>query len=99
MRCTAIALSLALTGCASWQQAISGAAAAGAVSARAAEDENIRVWVFSACATPYSAALRNPQIMPGLRALCGPSLLLDDLIGPTVSITAPAPAAGTGAKP
>lgn len=60
-----------LAGCASVQQAINGYAAAAAVSVRAAEDENIRVWTADACGTPYSAALRNPQIIPVLRDLCG----------------------------
>jgi len=61
----------ALAGCASVQQAVNGYAAAAAVSVRAAEDENIRVWTADACATPYSAALRNPQIIPAMRDLCG----------------------------
>ncbi|WP_295991536.1 hypothetical protein [Rugamonas sp.] len=47
-----------LTGCASMQQAVNGYAAAAAVSMRAAEDENIRVWTADACGTPYAAALR-----------------------------------------
>lgn len=95
MRRAAIALLLALTGCAAWQQAITGAASAAAVSARAAEDQNIQMWVFNACATPYSAALRNPQVIPAMRALCGPSPLLGD----TTIAAAPAPAAAAGAKP
>lgn len=64
-----------LTGCASIQQAINGYEAVAAVSLRAAEDNNISVWTFNACATPYSAALRNPQIIPALRVLCGQSTL------------------------
>ena len=71
MRPVAILVLAALAGCASVQQAINGYAAAAAVSVRAAEDENIRVWTSDACATPYSAALRNPQIIPALRDLCG----------------------------
>lgn len=71
MRFFSIMMIASLAGCASMQQAINGYAAAAAVSVRAAEDENIRVWTADACGTPYSAALRNPQIIPALRDLCG----------------------------
>jgi len=71
MKAGAILMLSALAGCASVQQAVNGYAAAAAVSVRAAEDENVRVWTADACATPYSAALRNPQIIPALRDLCG----------------------------
>lgn len=72
MKAAAILTLAMLGGCASVQQAINGYAAAAAVSVRAAEDENIRVWTADACGTPYAAALRNPQILPALRDLCGP---------------------------
>jgi hypothetical protein len=78
------AIILSLTGCAGLQQAFDAGAAAAAVSLRAAEDSNIRLWSFNACATPLSAAIRNSQIIPALRALCipgggqsSPVLLLD----------------------
>lgn len=71
MKAVTIIAAVALAGCASVQQAINGYAAGAAVSVRAAEDENIRVWTADACGTPYSAALRNPQIIPALRDLCG----------------------------
>ena len=78
------AIILSLTGCAGLQQAFDAGTAAGAVSLKAAEDSNIRLWEFNACATPLSAAIRNPQIIPALRALClpgggqsSPILLLD----------------------
>ena len=77
-------LVLSLSACASYQQAVDGGLSAAAVSLRAAEDTNIHFWTFTACATPLSAAIRNPQIIPALRALClpgggqsSPILLLD----------------------
>lgn len=71
-----------LAGCASVQQAINGYEAAAGVSLRAAEDNNITVWTFNACATPYSAALRNPHVIPALRALCGPLPTFDQSVIP-----------------
>ena len=68
----ALLIAVPLSGCAGMQQAFDAGAAAGAVSLRAAEDSNIRLWAFNACATPLSAAIRNPQIIPALRALCLP---------------------------
>lgn len=41
---------------------------------KAANDNIIAAWTVAACATPVSAALRNPQIVPALRALCLPAL-------------------------
>ena len=67
-----IALISSISGCASYQQAVDGGMTAAAVSLRAAEDTNIHLWTFNACATPLSAAIRNPQIIPALRALCLP---------------------------
>lgn len=73
-----------MTGCAGLQQTIDAGSAAAVVSLRAAEDSNIRAWEFNACATPLSAAIRHPQIVPALRALClpggsdtSPALLLE----------------------
>lgn len=68
-----IALVLLLSGCASQLQALSAYQDAAAVSLRAAEDANIRTWLFNACATPISAAVRHPEIVPGLKALCLPA--------------------------
>ena len=68
----ALIIAASLTGCASYQQAVDGGMTAAAVSLRAAEDTNIHLWTFNACATPLSAAIRNPQIIPALRALCLP---------------------------
>lgn len=67
-----LALAL-LAGCANVQQAINGYGSAVLVSIKAAEDNNIRLWTANACGTPLSAAIRNPQIVPALRALCLPA--------------------------
>jgi hypothetical protein len=64
---------LALAGCASFQPTINGVENAALTNVRAAEDNNIRVWTTDACGTPYSAAIRNPQIVPALMALCLPN--------------------------
>jgi hypothetical protein len=61
-----------LSGCAGLQQVVDAGTASAAVSLRAAEDSNIRLWTFNACATPLSATIRNPHIIPALRALCLP---------------------------
>ncbi len=37
-----------------------------------ADDHIIAVWSTAACATPFSAVMRNPQIVPAMRALCVP---------------------------
>lgn len=87
----AILLLASLAGCASVQQAINGYEAVAALSLRAAEDNAIAVWTFAGCATPYSAALRNPQIIPALRALCGPSPLFGAPQAPAASYVPPLP--------
>lgn len=83
MRHIAVALTLALTGCASWQQAVNGYEAAAGVSLRAAEDNNIVLWTANACATPYDAVLRNPRITPALQVLCGPAPFLQPVSAAT----------------
>ena len=61
-----------LGGCASQQNAINSLESSAIVTIRAAEDNNIRMWSANACGTPYSAAIRNPAIVPALKALCLP---------------------------
>ncbi len=84
----AIVVMSLLTGCAAQQAAVKGYENAALVGIRAAEDNNIAWWSANACGTPYSAAIRNPQIVPALRALClpggnatNPSTLLDAIPG------------------
>lgn len=73
MKIVALAVSaLVISGCASVQQAVHGYGAAAIVAIRAAEDDNIALWTANACGTPLSAAIRHPEIIPALRALCLP---------------------------
>lgn len=73
MKMTAITLALlGLTGCASFQQAVGVYGAAAVDSARTSNDHMIFAWSTAACATPISAALRNPHVIPALRVLCMP---------------------------
>ena len=64
---------LALSGCANVQQAVDGYSAAAMVSIQAAENTNINLWKANACGTPLSAAIRHPEIIPALKALCIPT--------------------------
>lgn len=70
-----------LTGC-----AVMNAFGLAAVdNAKTANDQAIYVWSTAACATPISAALRNPEIIPALRALCMPAgdVVPADLLRPS----------------
>lgn len=74
MKRTILLLSvLALAGCASFQQAVDAYGTTAIASAKHANDTLIVAWSTAACATPISAALRNPQIIPALKALCVPA--------------------------
>lgn len=68
----ALALASALSGCASFQQAVGAYGVAAVDSAKTTNDQMIYAWSTAACATPISAALRNPQVIPALRVLCLP---------------------------
>lgn len=73
-RLLALALFLLLTACTTVaQQAITGYEAAALKSIQAANDNAIQVWSIAACGTPYSAAVRNPGIIPALKVLCLPA--------------------------
>ena len=92
-----VVLSVAVTGCATQQAAIVGYERAALVAVRAAEDNNIALWTANACGTPYSAAIRNPQIVAALKALClpdgasnAPASLLDGIAKPAPALTVPA---------
>ncbi len=76
MKTTLLLIALAaltLSGCASYQQAINAGETSAAVTLRAAEDNNLRVLVFGICATPYSALILHPEIVPGVGSLCLPN--------------------------
>jgi len=67
------AVAVSFSGCASFQQAAHGYGSAAIASIRTAEDDNIALWTVNACGTPLSAAIRHPQIIPALQALCLPA--------------------------
>lgn len=67
-----LAMAVSMTGCASWNQAYSAYGAAALNGAQGAEDNVIKTWTVAACATPLSAIVRNPGIVPALEALCVP---------------------------
>lgn len=64
---------LCLAGCTTQLQAIGAATDTAMASMRAAEDQNIKLWTANACATPISATVRHPEIVPALRLLCLPT--------------------------
>ncbi len=66
-------LAIALTGCGSMIQAVNAYGTIAVQDAKAANDTVIAGWTIAACATPYSAILRNPEIIPALQSLCGPA--------------------------
>lgn len=68
-----LALAGALTGCGSMIQAVNAYGSVAVSDARAANDTIITGWKLAACATPYSAILRNPEIIPALQVLCLPA--------------------------
>lgn len=75
MKTTSLIIALAavaLSGCATQMQLVKGYESAAAISLRAAEDNQLGVLTFGLCATPYSAIVRHPEIVPGVMALCLP---------------------------
>lgn len=72
-----LALAVSLSACASFQQGVSAFGVAAVDSAKTANDQAIFVWSTAACATPISAALRNPQVIPALRVLCMPAAAVE----------------------
>jgi len=83
MICSASMAAL-LPGCAGFQQAVTGYEAAAIKGVTALQDNALTSWVVLGCATPISAAIRHPEIIPALKALClpggsasNPSALLD----------------------
>lgn len=61
---------LALSGCASFHQAVAGYGKSAVQGAQAANDNIIDAWKVAACATPLSSAVRNPEVIPALKVLC-----------------------------
>jgi hypothetical protein len=84
----AIALGLSLLGgCA----AVKGYEAIAQDGVKQANDNALQVWAVAGCAMPYSAILRNPQVIPALQTLCTSGQ------GDPTKLLAPA-AAASGAK-
>ncbi len=73
MKIASVLLLVLLTGCANVQPAINGFEAAALTTLRNAEDNNIRLWALNACATPFSALTRHPELVPTIKALCIPA--------------------------
>lgn len=69
---------LGMAGCAGTQQVVSGYEMALAKGLNAANDNAIQVWKYQACATPFSAVVRNPEVGPALMSLC----VLQGSVGP-----------------
>ena len=73
MKIILIAVSaLAMTACASVNQAYSAFGASALVSAQGAEDNALATLKVGLCASPYSAIVRHPEVVPGIEALCLP---------------------------
>lgn len=68
----AILIAISTAGCASVNQAYSAAGASALVDAQGAEDNVLKTLMVGLCATPISAAIRHPEIVPGVTALCLP---------------------------
>ena len=68
----AIAVVCILSGCASLTTAVNAYGTVAVDNAKAANDAAISAWVVAGCAMPLSAIMRNPQIIPALRAICMP---------------------------
>jgi hypothetical protein len=88
---------LALCGCTTTAQtALTGYEATALKGIQASNDNLVQVWKTAACGTPLSAILRNPEVIPALKALClpggdaaNPTGLLDGKTPITVNLVVP----------
>ena len=67
-----VLVAISTAGCAGINQAYSAAGASAMVDAQGAEDNALKTLMVGLCATPISAAIRHPEIVPGVTALCLP---------------------------
>lgn len=67
-----LAFSAMLSGCASVSQAVGAYGSVVVSSAQAANDNIIAANKVALCATPVSALVRHPELVPAVRALCMP---------------------------
>lgn len=86
MKKLALLIAWGLSGCASYQQALNGFESASLVSIKSADDNVINLWSTAACATPLSAIIRNPQIIPALDMLCIPNGSVSKLLNSNVPV-------------
>jgi uncharacterized protein YceK len=63
-------LLFSMSGCASYQQALSGYESAALVSIKAANDNILNVSITAICGTPYSALIRHPELWDVMPKLC-----------------------------
>lgn len=68
-----LVLAASVSGCASVQQAMDAYGAAAITGAQATNDTLIKANIVALCATPISALVRTPRLVPAVRALCLPS--------------------------
>lgn len=66
----ALAFAASMTGCASVQQAVQAYGTVAVTGAHAAADTVVQAQKIAICDLPYSAIVRNPDIIPAVRALC-----------------------------
>ena len=67
-----LALTIAVSGCASVQQAVNAYGAAAITGAQATNDTLITANKVALCATPISALVRHPELVTAIRSLCLP---------------------------
>lgn len=65
-----VVVALALSGCASVQQAVQAYGSVAVTGARAASDTLIEAQKVSLCGLPLSAIARHPEVVPAVRSLC-----------------------------
>lgn len=71
-----IAITSGLSACASVSQAVSAYGSAALTGARATNDTLIEANKAALCATPLSALVRHPELVPAVKSLCGAGELL-----------------------
>jgi uncharacterized protein YceK len=72
----AAAIASSVSACASVTQAVSAYGSAALTGAKAANDTLIEANKAAMCATPVSALVRHPELVPAVKSLCGAGELL-----------------------
>lgn len=68
----AASMAFSLSGCAGISQAVDAYGTVAVSDAKAANDTIIAAQKVALCATPVSALVRHPELVPAVRALCMP---------------------------